>query len=216
MLVEPLGHDDVGAREDRIELVGGVAEVQVDVHVGPDLRVKEHLALECGERVEDRRLLLDVGPYALGGGLGEVRIGRDDDGDRLADEADTVAGDHRLQAPVGYRRLLAGLEPQRDPRRGEFGRVTGRERRDDARHLPDLVELDPEDRAVRDGAADDPRPHLVGPRDVGDVLAGPGDQPSILEPADVSAGRAPDRQGTGAHRPPISCWAAAAARRIGL
>jgi hypothetical protein len=108
-----VGECVIDGAELRLEIGDQVAFGEEDSSVGRD-RVEVHV----------ERLDLDVDQ--VGGVLGEVLVGGDDDGDRLPDVADPVVSEHRLQ--VGHHPLVEGHPRPDDGDPAEVG--------DDVRRRP--------------------------------------------------------------------------------
>ena len=134
----------VGSGERRLDRAE--AERAVGGHVGLRLRVQPRgVPGQRGPGIGDRGKLLVVHVDEFGGVLGQVAVGGDDHGDRLADEADPVGG----PGVVGHRR------PHRERKRAQFG---GLGRADDGGHAGQrerLAGVEAGDPGVRDRAAHD-------------------------------------------------------------
>ena len=94
---EPLGDDDVRSREHRLDVA------VLDGHAFDEVRAERGVQRHGGlsrRQLEDRRQLLDVGEDELRSVLGDIRIGRDDQGHRLADISNPVACQRRLEDGV--------------------------------------------------------------------------------------------------------------------
>ena len=81
-------------------LEGRIGVAATDLYarcIGPGVLVNQHRAIVRRLPAQDRRQVLDLGRDQRGGVLGDVRAGRDHDGDRLADIADLVGGERQLQ-----------------------------------------------------------------------------------------------------------------------
>ena len=169
-----------------------------------ELVVHDRLRGHRLDLVVDRGQLLVLGDDEVRRLLGDVRIGREHDRDRLADVAHLVDREDRL---VVERRAVVRL--------GDDGAdVVGG---DHAVHAADRLrgaDVDALDATVRDGAAEDLAVEHPRQAQVVDVLRAPGDLLPRLEPRD----RAADLRGFGGraralHRDPVDSSAARTARR---
>ena len=155
-----LDPDDVrGSGEGRV----GVAVAAGELGRGaPLVSEVDSTVVEGAARVEHGGLVGDVDLHQLGGVLAGVRVVADHHGERLADIADGVAGEHRLQegAEVG----AGDGEPHRDD--VIFRQVLGGDHGRDAGRLPRLGDVQLADLARGRRGPDDPGPELAGGADV--------------------------------------------------
>ena len=95
--------------------------------VGAGLLEQQRFAA-CGhDMIGDRRQFIDLDPDERERVFGDGLLGRDNDGDGLADIAHLVARYHRLQVGLGLR---YGVLAKRDDR--HLAHISGRDHRDDA------------------------------------------------------------------------------------
>ena len=123
-----------------------------------------------------RRQVVDVDEDALGGILGEIGVGGEDDRHRLADIAHLVLRQDRLA--VG---LEAGDADLAEIDRRDRGDVGEGPHRRHAGHGQGLARLDAEDAAVGDRRADDAHVELAGKIDVGGEAALSGEKRPVLQ-----------------------------------
>ncbi len=171
--------DDAGGRvEDRVDALG---REHRDVDEGVGRRVVVHEGRAGGEGVgfaDDGRAGVVRHLRGLQAVLGSVRVAGHDDGQWLARVAHPVPGEY---GHVGGDVLRAGaVQAGRDVAEVEVG---GGERRDDARDLTHVVEVDGGDGGVGHGAADELGVQHAGQVDVVGEPAAPGEQPGILAAA---------------------------------
>ncbi len=189
---EGLGDHDLGVVEDALDLAGAPAGREVRARlVEQQWRVVAQGLLGAGHRGQR----IDVGEHGLGRA---DRVGRglgDHHGDDVTDEPDLARGQvrarHRLRDDAGH--PLAGGEVD----------VRGGVDRDDPGETARLLDGHRVQRAVGDGRADEDRVQRALDREVGGVLAGPGDQGLVLGPLDAVAEDRPRLAGRG-HR--ASSW----------
>jgi len=179
-----VAHDHVGRIEQRVVPMGdldAVDQVRVERLVQDGRIVGQRL-----DRVEDDAERLDLDEHLGSRVLGHVRVLGDDHGHRLADVADAVARERRLQRSLA---AVGGKQPHRDADVGHVGR---REDADDARHRLGAPLADPDDPAVRHVAADEPGVQLAVEIDVGAEAAAAGEEAPVLlarnPPTDVPRG----------------------------
>ena len=139
---------------------------------------------------------LDLDRHQIGGVLGGIGIGRENDGDRLADIAHAAGGEDRL--PVRIEAFDAG-EAEIDRRNaGDIGR---RPDRDDARRRARRAGIDRHDAAMRMRGAHHAHVQLMRERDVRGEAALAGDQRPILKTRHRTADKG---HGAQASRWPVS------------
>jgi hypothetical protein len=125
--VETLAHHHIGSGNQIVDR-DAVREVESLYEISGQGVVKSPLSGGIGlEEVEDRIELLDLRPDELRGILGEVRVGRDDDGDRLSDVPNSVNRKRRLERKVSSR--ARAREAESPTVRREGGRSRSRCRR---------------------------------------------------------------------------------------
>jgi hypothetical protein len=135
--------------------------------------------------------------------LGGVRVARHDDGQRLADIADPVAGQ---DGHVGGHELVERpVQPGRDVREVQVGGV---EHGHHARYFAYPVEVELRDAGMRDGAAHELGVQHAGQRDVVDEASSAGEEAGVFtaayraadEPVAVGAAVGAVRRGRGVRR----------------
>ena len=137
--------------------------------------------------------------------LGQIPVGGDDAGDRIALKAHLVARQgvhfHRLQAVDGRRHALAG---------GPLRQVLASEHRDHARQLPRSRGIDPQDAGVRMGRSHEAGMERPGHLEVIDIVAPTGEQAKVFLArqvlADVAELRARHTPRFPASAAPLSGW----------
>ena len=173
--VEALADDAGGAAQRGLDVAQGRRPGVGHVALGKQKRAR---VIDVDARRQDVVLDLDELARVDGGGA----IGRDQDRDRLADVADPVAGQRRLQ--IGRVRRLAGLA-ERDHRhareigRGQAGHDTRLRERSFRVHSSNV--------GVGVGASHDDRVHRAGSGQVVHVAATAREQPRVFEPLDRGA-----------------------------
>jgi hypothetical protein len=171
----PHPDDAGGVGEHVVDALGG-EQRDVDQRVARRLGVHARGALgERGGVGDDRVEVLVLDDGGLDPVLGGVRVARDHDRDRLPDETDLVAGEHRHRR--GHELVGRAVEQRGDVAEAE---VVRRERCHDARHGTDVVEVDRDDPAVGDRAAHELGVQHPGQGDVVDEAAAAGQQPGVL------------------------------------
>ncbi len=158
---------------------GGVEEGDVDEDVARRA-VVEAAGAGSHRRVggDDRVVGLVLDPGGLDAVLGRVRGLRDDDRDRLADEAHGVVGE---DGHLGGAELLDRPVQQGGDRRHD--EVVGGEGGDHPGHRTGGLEVDVEDAAEGDAAAHELGVQLAGEVDVVDEAARAREQPGVLAAA---------------------------------
>ena len=139
--------------------------------------------------------VLDLHHRQLGRVLGAVGVVGDDQGHRLADVADHVAGEGGLA--VGLQPLDGGGA---EGDRGQGAQVRRRPDGDDAGGGAGLLEVDGDDAAVGVGGADHAGVQLSGEGEIGDEAALAADQGRVLQPGDRAADPAAAVAGLGGRR----------------
>ena len=168
--------DGVRRREHRLDVAVALREeCRFGVTAGRELA-------GLGARVEQRRQFLDLDRDQLGGVLGNVRILGEHCGDRLADVAHLVRGQHRL----AVRRELLD-RPLAEIDRPDVVDVARGPHRDDARQRAGFGGVDRNDAAVRVVGAHHPHVKLAREIDVGGETAPARDQRRVFQPLDRHA-----------------------------
>src|SRR5260370_527455 len=127
--------------------------------------------------IEHRGVAGDVDLDQFGRILAGVGVIADHDGQRLADVADRVAGEYRLQE--GAEGGAGDGEPDRDDVRA--GKVTSGDAGGEAGALPGRGDVQLADAALGGRGPDDPRPQLAGGADVVAEPAAPAQQAGVFQ-----------------------------------
>ena len=136
--------------------------------VGEDQR---RVVVEGRLGIDDRRQRVDLGPHRAGRVLALLVGLGEHDGDRLADEANSVDGERRPgEVVVDLHESVVGRD-------AELG---GGPHRDDARHPDRVLDVDRPDRAVGDARTDEDGLHGAFELKVGDVPPLSGEQSRVL------------------------------------
>ena len=155
------------------ERAGDVAETALHFagHVGTNRGVQDRRVWTArGQNVADPVERSEVDFHLLGGVAGDAGVVGDDDGDRLADVADGVAGQHRSRRGLhSGRRWVAH-------RALNLWQVGEREGAVDAWVAPGWLEVDAIDPGVRVGRTDHGHVEHAGQRDIFDVVPLPAHQ----------------------------------------
>ncbi len=132
-----------------------------------------------GLRVEQRRQFLDRDVDQIGGVFGDIGVDREHRGDRIADIAHALLGQHRLAVRIERRdRALAEID------RRHLGNVVGGPHREHAGQRARRRRIDRGDAAMRVSRAHDAHMELMRKIDVAGKRATPGNERRILKPRD--------------------------------
>ncbi len=171
------------ATDFQIERDDGVGACECRVHVAKALADQGGLGRMAGVEGTGRRIGvhqrgqgLDRDGHKIGGILGNVGIGGEDDGDRLADIAHTIGGEDRLA--IGVEAFDAG-EAEIDRR--NVGHVRRGPDRNDAGNVARRSRVDTADAPMGMGGTNHAHVQLMRERDVGGEAAIAGDERPVFE-----------------------------------
>ena len=196
LMIETVLDDPVGVPERRVDVAAAVHDMR-ERDVGAHVRMRQRRsALQRFHGVDDGRQRVVVDLDGVDRVAGDVRVGRDRDGDGVTDEVDAIAGEHGVA-----RRFQIGDGCRARHRAARIVDVGAGEDRDDARNGFRGRRLDAADARVRVRTAQDARVQQTGEPEIVGVGAEPLDEARILDAlhrtADVRSrvrhGRPPSR-----------------------